>query len=89
MKIPEIGPGEFPQIKKVGKVRQAEKPQTAPPAHDTVDLGSEALLVSRLKTKLPEAAQPNARVAELTQQVEQGTYQPDPNDIAARLLGIG
>lgn len=88
MKIPEIGPGgDIPQIKKTARPRPTEAPKAAG-STDTVSVGSDALLVSRLRSKLTESAQPNPRVAELREQVEQGTYQPDAGRLARILFGL-
>lgn len=87
MKIPEIGPGEIPQLKKPAKPRVAEgTPASAP--RDTVEVGSEALQVNRLRAKLTESAQSNPRVAELQQQVKDGSYAPDPGQLARILFGL-
>ncbi|HYE80367.1 MAG TPA: flagellar biosynthesis anti-sigma factor FlgM [bacterium] len=89
MKIPEIGgPGEVPQVKKAGPARRPEGPQAVARPQDSVEVGGDALLVSRLRAKLPEAAQPNPRVQELKEQVEQGTYNPDPAAVARKLMGL-
>ena len=87
MKIPEIGPGEIPQLKKPAKARPAELTSAVAP-RDTVEVGTDALLVSRLRAKLIESAAPNPRVAELQQQVANGTYEPDPGELARILFGL-
>jgi len=88
MKIPEIGPGEIPQLKKAARPRPTEAPKAAGGPTDTVAVASDALLVSRLRSKLTEQAAPNPRVEELREQVEQGTYQPDAGKLARILFGM-
>ncbi|MEO7993131.1 MAG: flagellar biosynthesis anti-sigma factor FlgM [bacterium] len=87
MKIPEIGPGEFPQIKRTARAQPATPAAAPAPAHDTVEVGADALIINRLRGKLNDPAELDARVHEIRQQIAEGRYHPDAREIALRMLG--
>lgn len=58
-----------------------------PRTNQSEDAGFARILARTASAQIREGASPE-RVRELGQQVSEGTYQPDPQKIAGRLLGL-